>query len=81
MNVVAPGSFDTDRIKELIQARADKSGYMFAEEHDIMQRAIPAQRFGNVTELAAAVVFLASEQAGYITGALLPVDGGVTKGL
>lgn len=81
VNVVAPGSFDTDRIKQLIQARADKSGYMFAEEEDMLKRTIPVKRFGQVDELAAAVVFLASDAASYITGTLLPVDGGMTKSL
>ncbi len=81
VNVVAPGSFETDRITKLIQARAEKSGYMFDEERDIMQRAIPTGGFGKVEELAAAVAFLASESAAFINGIQLPVDGGVTKSL
>jgi len=38
-------------------------------------------RFGELDEVAATVVFLASEPAGYITGAVVPVDGGLTRGL
>ncbi len=79
VNVVAPGMYDTARLRQLIQTRADQSGYMFAEEQDRLKRTIPAQRFGDTAELAAAVVFLASEQAAYINGVLLPVDGGVTR--
>ncbi|MBI2415873.1 MAG: SDR family oxidoreductase [Candidatus Kerfeldbacteria bacterium] len=79
VNCVAPGRFDTDRLQQLITARAEQSGYMFAEEKDLMQRTIPTKRFGMVAELAALVTFLASDQASYITGTLLPVDGGLTK--
>lgn len=79
VNVVAPGMFETERLQQLLQTRADKSGYMLPEEKDMLQRTIPAKRFGLVEELAATVAFLASESAGYINGCLLPVDGGLTK--
>lgn len=79
VNTVAPGMFATDRLRQLITARAEKSGYMFEEEQDMLQRTIPAKRFGEVNELAAAVVFLASQQASYVNGTLLSVDGGITK--
>jgi NAD(P)-dependent dehydrogenase (short-subunit alcohol dehydrogenase family) len=42
---------------------------------------VPLQRYGTADEVAAAAMFLASEAAGYITGAVLPVDGGVGMGL
>jgi 3-oxoacyl-[acyl-carrier protein] reductase len=79
VNTVAPGMFETDRLTQLIQKRAEQSGYMFAEERDRLQRTIPAGRFGSVEEFAATVVFLASERASYINGVLLSVDGGITK--
>lgn len=79
VNSVAPGMFETDRLTQLIQKRAEASGYMFAEEHDMLQRTIPAARFGLVEEFAATVAFLASESASYINGALLAIDGGITK--
>lgn len=79
VNTVAPGMFETDRLTQLIQKRAEQSGYMFAEERDMLQRTIPAGRFGSVEEFASAVVFLASEPASYINGVLLSVDGGITK--
>jgi 3-oxoacyl-[acyl-carrier protein] reductase len=42
-----------------------------------LQSLIPLGRFGEPTDIAAAVTFLASEEAGYVTGAVLPVDGGM----
>ncbi|MDO5081424.1 3-oxoacyl-ACP reductase FabG [Buchananella hordeovulneris] len=68
-NVVAPGFVDT----AMTQVLPDKL------KSDYLQR-IPAGRFGEVDDIAAAVGFLASPQAGYISGAVLPVDGGVGMG-
>lgn len=68
-NVVAPGFIDTDMTAELPEER--KAAY---------RAAIPAGRFAAPEEVAAAVVFLASESAAYISGAVLPVDGGLGMG-
>lgn len=68
-NVVAPGFIETDMTAELPPDR-----------RDAYQEAIPAGRFGAVEDVAAAVCFLASDGAGYITGAVLPVDGGLGMG-
>ena len=46
-----------------------------------MESSIPSKRFANPRETAAAIVFLASEQAEYINGISLPVDGGKTQSL
>jgi 3-oxoacyl-[acyl-carrier protein] reductase len=72
VNVIAPGMFDTARMQQL---------YPTANQRSQVQQAIPTRRFGDTNELAAAVVFLASQQAAYINGVLLPVDGGLTKSL
>jgi 3-oxoacyl-(acyl-carrier-protein) reductase len=68
-NVVAPGFIDTDMTAALPEER--RTAYLGA---------IPAARFGAVDDVANAVRFLASDAAGYITGAVLPVDGGMGMG-
>ncbi len=68
-NVVAPGFIETQMTAELPQDR--QAAYLAS---------IPAARFGAVDEIAAAVEFLASPAAGYISGAVLPVDGGLGMG-
>ena len=68
-NVVAPGFIETSMTAELTADR--QAAYLSS---------IPAGRFGAVDEIAAAVEFLASPAAGYISGAVLPVDGGLGMG-
>jgi 3-oxoacyl-[acyl-carrier protein] reductase len=50
------------------------------EQQDAYRAAIPAGRFAEPDEVAAAVVWLASDDAGYISGAVIPVDGGLGMG-
>ena len=69
INCVAPGFIDTDMTKDL------------PEEHKkALLSQIPAQRLGNTDDVSAAVAFLASEPAGYITGTVLHVNGGMFMG-
>ncbi len=68
-NVVTPGFIDTDMTRELPEAR----------RAEIISQ-VPARRYGEPDEIAAAVEFLASEAAGYVNGAVLPVDGGLGMG-
>jgi len=70
VNNVMPGYTQTDRLKQLIDANP-----AFAKAIN----EIPLKRFGNPEEFAAAVTFLASERASYITGVSLAVDGGWIK--
>jgi 3-oxoacyl-[acyl-carrier protein] reductase len=72
VNNVMPGYTETERLKELIENKPS-----FAS----VKSEIPLGRFGSPEEFAAAVTFLASERASYITGVSLAVDGGWTKGL
>jgi beta-ketoacyl ACP reductase len=68
-NIVAPGFIDTD----MTRAMTDK-------QHEIALQAIPLQRIGTTAEVAGVVSFLASEDAAYISGAVIPVDGGLGMG-
>jgi 3-oxoacyl-[acyl-carrier protein] reductase len=68
-NVVAPGFIETDMTAELPEDR--KKAYLAT---------IPAGRFATAEEVAAAVRFVASDDAAYITGAVIPVDGGLGMG-
>lgn len=69
VNVIAPGAVDTDMFNVLGE-----------EKVKLMLEQIPMRRAALPDEIAAAVTFLASEQARYITGVVLPVDGGLAMG-
>lgn len=68
-NVLAPGFIDTDMTRALPQERQDE-----------YRAAIPAGRFAEPTEVADVALFLGSEAAAYISGAVIPVDGGLGMG-
>jgi 3-oxoacyl-[acyl-carrier protein] reductase len=68
-NVVAPGFIETAMTAELTEARQTE-----------IKGQIPAGRYGSAQEVAGAVAFLASDDAGYINGAVIPVDGGLGMG-
>ena len=68
-NVVAPGFINTDMTRELPEAQQES--YLSA---------IPAGRFAEPEEVAAAVLWLAGDDAAYISGAVIPVDGGLGMG-
>ncbi len=68
-NVVAPGFINTDMTAELTQ-----------EQQETYLAAIPAGRFAQASEVAAVVSWLASDDASYISGAVIPVDGGLGMG-
>lgn len=76
MNVVMPGAIDTPRARETA-ARAVQQGL----ERPAEKLGIPVGRMGRADEVADAVAFLCSDQAAYITGAGLAVDGGVLRGI
>jgi 3-oxoacyl-[acyl-carrier protein] reductase len=71
VNTIAPGRIDTERLRDVYRDGPS--------ETDLA--AIPIGRLGKPREIGDVVCFLASEQASYVTGALIPVDGGLTRGL
>jgi len=72
VNTIAPGRIDTDRLRAVY-------GPEGPPESDLAQ--LPLRRLGAAAEIAAVVAFLASDAAGYVTGTVIPVDGGLSRGL
>lgn len=78
-NMLLPGRIATDRITELDTAAANRSGKSFEEVQKASIASIPAGRLGSVEEFGATGAFLCSNQAAYISGSLIRVDGGAVK--
>jgi 3-oxoacyl-[acyl-carrier protein] reductase len=81
VNNVAPGYTLTHRLYELAVSRAKSSGKSHEEILVEMAKDVPMNRLGGPEEIAAIVVFLASQKASYITGTTIQVDGGSTKAI
>jgi 3-oxoacyl-[acyl-carrier protein] reductase len=73
LNSVLPGRIDTARIAELTGSRE--------AAQELARQEVPAQRLGTVEEFAAVAVFLCSARAGYVTGEVVAVDGGMTRSI
>ena len=72
VNTIAPGRIDTDRLGAVYGPDGPSAA-------DLEQ--VPARRLGTPAEIAAVVCFLASDRAAYVSGTVVPVDGGLTRGL
>ncbi len=76
VNCLAPGSILTDRIRHLAPAGVDIAEYIKRSAADV-----PARRLGDPAEFGATCAFLCSQQAGYITGQTIGIDGGALIGV
>lgn len=81
VNSVCPGWMHTERVDQLVADRATREGDDAQAVVSQLTAEIPVGRMGEPDELAAAVAFLASEPAGYITGVALQVDGGFIRSI
>lgn len=79
VTVVNPGPMETDRMRYLIDRKAKDDGISIGQARAILARETLLGRFGDPHEVGAAVAFLASARASFITGVYLDVDGGQTK--
>jgi len=80
INNLLPGKFDTDRLAGLMQGMVDKSGKSLQEVRAAQAAPIPAKRFGTPAEFGAVCAFLCSQQAAYLTGQNILLDGGAYPG-
>lgn len=80
VNCVCPGYIETDRLNELFQTRAAAMNVSLEDVKGYMAQTVPLGRLGQPQELADVVALLCSQRAGYLTGAAIQLDGGITKG-
>ena len=71
-NVIAPGSIDTPRFRKVTAARDDPGEFL-----RMLMANVPARRLGTAGDVAEIALFLASDRAGYTSGAVIPCDGGL----
>lgn len=81
VNNIASGIILTDRVREVVIPKKLAQGMSEEEALSDLAKSIPMRRIGKPEELAALVAFLASEQAGYITGTTIHVDGGLVQSI
>ncbi|QTL36853.1 SDR family oxidoreductase [Pseudoalteromonas viridis] len=79
INTLLPGRIQTERVNEIDQARAARTGVSQAQIVAQSTATIPARRYGCVTEFSATAAFLCSQGAAYITGSCIRVDGGLIR--
>jgi 3-oxoacyl-[acyl-carrier protein] reductase len=81
INGVAPGRFDTARVAQLDGKRAEASGQPIEAVRREAEARIPLGRYGDTAEIGRVASFLLSPAASYVTGAIVPVDGGLVRAL
>lgn len=81
INTLCPGHIETDRLQARIRVQSERDGSSEAEAREVLRVHYGVRRFGTPGDIAATVAFLCSDQASYIHGATLVVDGGATPGI
>ncbi|GAB2483471.1 Rossmann-fold NAD(P)-binding domain-containing protein [Jatrophihabitans fulvus] len=81
VNTMGTGSFLTDRFTDYMQRQAEERGVPYSEFDAMQSDIVPVGRIGYPSEMSAAVAFLCSIRAGFITGQFLVVDGGQVRTL
>ena len=79
VNNVCPGWTATERVGEIVAARASQAGHTPEEIEAAIVGSIPLGRMARPDEFADVVAFLVSERASYVTGATIPIDGGIVQ--
>ena len=79
-NSILPGWTETERVQDLLSHRAQLNNTSIEEEYQKQAAESPLGRLARPEEFAAVAVFLVSPAASYLTGSVIPVDGGVYKG-
>ncbi len=80
-NTVAPGYILTERVKQILEDRVEKEGISYEDALQGIVQQIPSGRAGEPEEFGALIAFLASEQASYINGETILIDGGMHRGV
>jgi 3-oxoacyl-[acyl-carrier protein] reductase len=80
INNLLPGSIETDRMRSAMDVRAKQAGKSVDEARQAVMAAIPAGRFGNITEFGAVCAFVCSVHASYLVGQNILLDGGAYPG-
>lgn len=81
VNSIMTGYFETDRLHSLLEAQAKTENISFEEARQSRMNTVPLKRLGEPKEYGYLVAFLASEYASFLTGASIPLDGGIAKSL
>ena len=76
VNVIMPGRVATDRLRQLDEARAQRESISYDAVVQLSLKQIPMGRYGDPKEYGDAAAFLASQNASFITGTVMRVDGG-----
>lgn len=81
VNNIAPGPIVTDRLIEILSARAKILGMTLDEQLKLFSETIPLRRMGKPNEIGDLCAYLCSSQAGYLTGQTIVVDGGINRSI